>query len=98
MGYNNTEFQLYFKGCLANHCHVSTRLGSVLSNINNIQEICPPFSGNACIIESVKLFQLKRIRFKYYLETCLTFIKPINISGILNVCLISETNRLTTSV
>lgn len=98
MGYNNTEFQLYFKVCLANHCHVSTCLRSVLSNINNIQEICPSFSGNACIIESVKLFQLKRIRFKYHLETCLTFIKTINISGILSVCLNSEANRLTTSV
>lgn len=98
MGYNNTEFQLYFKVCLANHCHVSTRLGSVLSNINNIQEIRPSFSGNACIIESVKLLQLKRIRFKYHLEICLTFIKPINISDVLSICLNSEANRLITSV
>lgn len=72
MGYNNTEFQPYFKICLTNQCHVATGLRSVLSNINKIQEICPSFSGNACIIESVKLLQLKRIRFKYYLQTCLT--------------------------
>lgn len=58
MGYNNTEFQPYFKICLTNQCHVATGLRSVPSNINKIQEICP-FSGNACIIESVNCFSLR---------------------------------------
>jgi len=72
MGYNNTELKPYFKICLPNQCHAASGSRSVPSNINKIQEICPSFSGNACTIESVKLFQLKRISFKYYLQTCPT--------------------------